>query len=152
MKKNISSSDYNIPFETMKDLHKKGNLQLGIDSSFSQQLLNNKNALQLAQDEEALQRVSSAFNIWFYISIAIVLFSVYASLTQAWWSFVLGVISYFFINKINRKSMDENYLEVCLNDKKFYENMNTAKKFNFQVDEGLVATLPIRDSQIITKY
>ena len=48
--------------------------------------------------------------------------------------------------------MDENYLEVCLNDKKFYENMNTAKKFNFQVDEGLVATLPIRDSQIIIKY
>ena len=146
MKKSISSSDYNIPVETVKDLHQKGQLQLGINSSFSKQLLNNKSALQLAEDGKALQRVSSAFNLWFYVSLAILLYSIYASFTQVWWAFILGIIAYSFISKINGKSMDENYLEVCLNDKKFYDNMNAAKKFDFLVEEDIVATLPVRDS------
>lgn len=146
--KSISSNDYFIPHEQMISLHKKEQLNFGIDRLTGQHMTNNPNILQLVDNPQLLKSTWRVHNFWTYLMLGGFGFSIYLSFTSAWWSFIIGFIGMAFFNPILVKSHEENLLDVMIKDKGLYEAMHSAKRLNFLVDETVISSLQKRDSSI----
>jgi hypothetical protein len=144
--KSISSHDYYIPYEQMKSLREKGQLNFGIDKLTGQHLTNNHAVLQLADDPALLKATWRVHNFWTFLMLGGFGFSVYLSFTSAWWIFIVGFIAMAVLNPILVKSNEENLLEVMIKDKSLYEAMHSGKRLNFLIDESVISSLQKRDS------
>ena len=144
--RSISSHDYYIPYEQMKSLREKGQLNFGIDKLTGQHLTNNHAVLQLADDPALLKATWRVHNFWTFLMLGGFGFSVYLSFTSAWWIFIVGFIAMAVLNPILVKSNEENLLEVMIKDKSLYEAMHSGKRLNFLIDESVISSLQKRDS------
>ena len=141
--KSISSHDYYIPYEQMVSLREKGQLNFGIDRLTGQHMTNNPNILQLADDPALLKATWKAHNFWTYVMVGGFIFSIYLSFANAWWWFLIGLVSLPFLNSMIVKSNEENLLNVMIEDKGLYEAMCKGKRLNYLVDEGIIDSLKV---------
>ena len=141
----ISSRDYYISIEQARAYASLGKLKIGIDRTTGQHLTNNQSVLRLADDAKLLKSAWRAHNFWTYVMVGYFILTIYLSFTNAWWWFLIGLVSLPFLNSMIVKSNEENLLDILIKDEGLYSAMFKAKRLNYLVDEEIIFNLVPRE-------
>lgn len=106
--------DVDIPYDELRDLRKRGKINLGIGSQDALALL-------LHSRGPTKTPVHLAAHLFTWLAIAVFVASVYSSFTVAWWLFIPGFVSMRVIWRATKKALPDNYLFAAMVDKEFYE-------------------------------
>jgi len=138
MENPIDSKDCHLPHDSMLKLHKLGILRLGINSSLATEISTNKYL------KPTKTTASAAFLFWNWVGFAIFGYSIYLSVTNHWWNFLIGFFIWQLIWRGSKRGNSENLLDAAIVDKDFYEKI-------LDIDGWLYATTSENIYQVMQK-
>ncbi len=129
MKKRYSSHEVSLTHEQMIELRKSGKLNLGMENDLSIRLAD-------SLDYSPKSMLSSiAMHFWSCVAVGIFGYSIYLSITSAWWWFIPGFSIMIAIHRANKKGTSQNLLYEAMRDKEFYEKVRKINGWMYEMEE-----------------
>ena len=124
----FSCIEVNISHSKMLELRRAGKLSLGMDHD---------DAMKLAHMPQYAPKTTAnvAFKFWNFIMIIGFFYTLYLSFTDAWWWFLIGIISVSVAFKSNKKGHVQNYLDAAMVDEVFYEKLVELDAWLYKMNE-----------------
>ena len=126
--KTYDCNEIALTHSQMVDLHKSGHLNLGMNNSLAAEISN----------EGIGARKSSAFmafHLWNWVAVGGLGYSIYLSVTDNWWWFIVGLSGVSVVWRANKKSNSENLLQDAMDDKEFYDRVRKIGGWLYQIEE-----------------
>lgn len=139
----IYSKECHISHEHMITLSQQGILQLGINNANAVDISSNKNL------KPKKTTASAAFLLWSWIGFGILGYSIYLSVTDAWWYFIPGVVIWQIIWKANKKGNAQNLIDAALIDKDFYTKISNLNGWIYQCTEENIPLVKQKSTEAI---
>jgi hypothetical protein len=117
MAKHFTCKEVEIEHSKMIELRKAGLLNLGIDNLLAALIAGAR-----GQRPESNHGIGSV-PFWSWVAIGVFMYSIYLSITQAWWWFIPGIVMMQAIWKANKKGNSENLLDAAMIDQELYERV-----------------------------
>ncbi len=153
-KKRISNKQgLKIPHAKLIELRLKHVVQLGILDEVAAAISSDKGL------QPTKTKAGAAFKFWNFVSIAVLLGSIYLSFTKSWWWFLVGFMIAGVIANSNKKGNAENLLDAAMIDKNFYEKVMALDGWIYEVDltgptalEGVLSQPGESDEEVIASF
>jgi len=126
----LKSTEVDISHEEAKKLRLNGQLNLGVNDNVSLQLIKNSELV-------SNPGIKYAYYFWHAVALLILVYTIFLSVTERWWVFIIGLLIYRHIVKINKRSNSENLMNEALENKMLYQFLIANELVLFELDESI---------------
>lgn len=126
--KTFWANEITLTHEDYRRLHLAGKCNLGVPNDLAEKI---------AVDTDLMADSSAGSKNWIgiFLSLGVMIYSIYLSFTWAWWSFIPGWLIGGIISIRNRKSTAKDVLKYALNNEDFYLKLTSISSVSFQMDD-----------------